>query len=319
MAQANAATTQQRTPPRPRQETAESTEKAEADTCPDCEGELVQVGGERLCEECGLIVEEDRFDRGPEWRMSKYADEENRHNMVRANGSPMDPSLHDGGLWTNIGTASEALRNRRKYSRMRKLNTQARYETKQDRSRAYAFGEIRRLTSALDLGRDVRDRACALFADAQERDLLQGRSLEAFASGAVYAACRERGLARVPEEIADVARCSQSDLKLGYGVINQRLGLEASPITPVEYVPRFASALDVDEAVRSTAHEYARQARDQNVVNGQQPSAFAGACLYYAAREHGDKLTQGDVASVAGCSTHTLRTHRDELKTAFDE
>ena len=37
-----------------------------AETCPDCRGPLRTRGDETVCTECGLVVAEDRIDRGPE-------------------------------------------------------------------------------------------------------------------------------------------------------------------------------------------------------------------------------------------------------------
>ncbi|WP_324603263.1 TFIIB-type zinc ribbon-containing protein, partial [Halarchaeum acidiphilum] len=38
--------------------------------CPECGGNLVvdEARGETVCEDCGLVVDEDEIDRGPEWR-----------------------------------------------------------------------------------------------------------------------------------------------------------------------------------------------------------------------------------------------------------
>jgi len=50
-------------------EEAESTEERTT-TCPECEGNLITdtEHGETVCSECGLVVEQDSVDRGPEWR-----------------------------------------------------------------------------------------------------------------------------------------------------------------------------------------------------------------------------------------------------------
>ncbi|EMA50061.1 TFIIB-type zinc ribbon-containing protein, partial [Halococcus salifodinae] len=38
--------------------------------CPECSGRLVSdtEHGETVCTDCGLVVEADEIDRGPEWR-----------------------------------------------------------------------------------------------------------------------------------------------------------------------------------------------------------------------------------------------------------
>ncbi|MUV89565.1 transcription initiation factor IIB 3, partial [Halapricum sp. CBA1109] len=48
----------------------ENEEETEGETCPECDASLVASadGGELVCEDCGLVVEEGTIDRGPEWR-----------------------------------------------------------------------------------------------------------------------------------------------------------------------------------------------------------------------------------------------------------
>jgi transcription initiation factor TFIIB len=69
--------------------------------CPECDGDLVEdeEHGETVCAECGLVVEEDGIDRGPEWRAfdSKEKDQKSRV------GAPTTNMMHDKGLSTNIG------------------------------------------------------------------------------------------------------------------------------------------------------------------------------------------------------------------------
>ena len=54
-----------------RERERESTERAdETEGCPECGGHLAAdtEHGEVVCADCGLVVEEDEIDRGPEWR-----------------------------------------------------------------------------------------------------------------------------------------------------------------------------------------------------------------------------------------------------------
>lgn len=59
----------------------------EEGTCPECGGNVVtdEGHGETVCAECGLVVEEDSVDRGPEWRAfdSKEKDQKSRVGAPR--------------------------------------------------------------------------------------------------------------------------------------------------------------------------------------------------------------------------------------------
>jgi transcription initiation factor TFIIB len=289
---------------RARRETGEP-----VDGCPECDGRLDESGGETVCLECGLVVGEHRIDHGPEWR--SFADDETNPERT---GAPLVRSRHDRGLSTEIGHTRATGRKRRMWARLRRQHNRARISTKRERNQVYAFTEVRRLVGALSLPTSAREQACALVRSAQEEDLLRGRSLEGFAAAAVYAACRVAGVARTREEVADAARASLSEQQAAYDALNRELGLPVGPIDPAEYVPRFASRLDVDRRVERRAREYAEAAVEESIASGRDPSGVAAACLYTASRDHGAGVTQSESASVADVTPVTLRNTYTDLR-----
>ncbi|WP_135829838.1 transcription initiation factor IIB [Halorussus halobius] len=284
---------------------------ATARTCPECGGRLTPDCDETVCEDCGLVVAEDRMDRGPEWR--SFDDEE---TSERRTGAPLTRSRHDRGLTTEIGHDGDLRltgRKRRRVARMRKHHERARIGSKTERNQVYAFTEIRRLVGALDLPDSVRDRACVLFESAQSEDLLRGRSLEGFAAGTVYATARTAAVSRTLDEVLDVARATRRELKTAYDVMNRELGLPTGPIDPREYLPRFASKLDLPTEIETEAADLVERAREQNLLSGRNPGGFAAACLYLAARDTSHQLTQTEAAAVADVTSVTLRSAYQDL------
>ena len=277
-------------------------------TCPECSGGLYANDDETVCADCGLVIEEDRIDRGPEWR--SFSED---GTDPRRTGAPLTRSRHDRGLSTEIGYGRETGRNRRLWARLRRHHTRARISSKRDRNQVYALTEIRRITSVESLGESVRDRACALFQQAQEADLCQGRSLEGFAAAAVYAACRLAGVPRTREELVATAKADRDELRAAFDAMNRELGLPVGPIDPAEYVPRFASELDVGADVRRRAREYVERAHDRGLVAGRNPSGVAAACLYAAAEECGAGVTQREAADTADVTPVTLRNTYNDL------
>ncbi|WP_232833762.1 transcription initiation factor IIB family protein [Saliphagus sp. LR7] len=279
--------------------------------CPECEGRLRPVGTELVCEECSLVTEGDVIDHGPEWRSFDRAER-------KRTGAPLTRSRHDRGLSTRIGSGSSIRvtgRKRRQLARMRREQARARFETKADYNRMTGFTEIRRIVSQLSLPGAVREQACTLFESAQTEDLLIGRSLEGFAAAVVYATCRTRDIARTREEILEISRADGDELAAAYAALNRELGLPTGPIDPVEYLPRYASRLDLDNGVERRAERYARDLAEAGVLGGRNPSGVAAACLYAAARR-GDceSITQATAADVAGVSPVTVRSTVEEIR-----
>ncbi|WP_332897382.1 transcription initiation factor IIB [Haladaptatus sp. CMSO5] len=275
-----------------------------AQDCPECSEHLRTESDETFCPGCGLVVAEDRIDRGPEWRA--FTDSEETRKRT---GAPLTRSRHDRGLSTEIGYSTRLKgRKRRRVARMRRQHNRAKISSKRERNRVYAFTEIRRLVSQLGLPESLRDQSCVLFKSAQSADLLQGRSLEGFAAATVYATCRTATVSRTLAEVVSHARASEAELKAAYDALNRELGLPTGPIDPAEYLPRFASELDLSAAVERSGRELVANAHEQGLVCGKNPSGIAAACLYTASKEHGCPLTQADAAAVAGVTPVTLRT-----------
>ena len=280
--------------------------------CPECDGRVTTKAVETVCEDCGLVIDEQRIDHGPEWR---GFDEDERERT----GAPLTAARHDRGLSTEIGRGTDANGNelsgqkRRRLARMRREQTRGRFQSKAERNLAHGLSEVRRISSALELSETIRDQACQLFRSAQNENLLQGRSIEAMAAASVYGACRCNGRPRTLNDVTESARVEQSRVTNAYTTLNTELGLPAQPVTPSAFVPRLASELNVSDQIRQRARQLAEASESAGATTGVRPSGFAAACLYKAGREDGRWLTQSDVADVANVSVVTVRTHRDAL------
>ena len=287
--------------------------ESSANQCPECDGRVTTNAVETVCEDCGLVIDEQRIDHGPEWRA--YDDQERERT-----GAPLTAARHDRGLSTEIGRGTDANGNklsgkkRQRLARMRREQTRGRWRSKAERNLAHGLCEVRRLASALELSDLVRDQACQLFRSAQNEDLLRGRSIEAIAAASVYGACRCNGLSRLVDDISEMARVAESRVTNAYKTLNEELGLPAEPVSPSMFVPRLASDLECPDEIRQRARTLAEQAEDRGVTTGVHPAGFAAACLYKAGREEGRWLTQSEAADVANASKATVRAHRDTLE-----
>ena len=274
-----------------------------AQVCPECEGRLQADSCETICTQCGLVVDEHAIDPGPEWR--SFSDDETNPERT---GAPLTRSRHDRGLSTEIGHSTRLTgRKRRQMARLRRQHKRTQIRSKAERNRVYAFTEIRRLISTLDLPEHIRERSCVLFESAQNEGLLQGRSIEGFAAASVYATCRTSSVSRTVSEIAEKAKATRAELDVAYDAMNRELGLPTGPIDPREYLARFASKLDVPKRVERRARELASAARERGHDTGRNPGGVAAGCLYTAAQRETEPLTQQEAADVANVSPVTVR------------
>ena len=304
-------------------ETQTETERAEQ-ACPECDGQLIEDAehGETICADCGLIVDEDAIDHGPDWRAF---DSEEREQKKRT-GAPTTKMMHDEGLSTNIGWQNKdahgntlSSRKRQQMQRLRTWDERFRTRDSKERNLKQALGEIERMGSALGVPEDVRETASVIYRRALSEDLLPGRSIEGVSTAALYAAARQTSTPRSIDEVAAVSRIDEMEFKRTYRYIVRELSLEIEPADPVSYVGRFASDLDISDEAEHLARELLESAKQENVTSGKSPVGLAAAAVYAASRLTNEKITQGEVSEVADISEVTIRNRYKELLEAEEQ
>ncbi|NLV06403.1 transcription initiation factor IIB [Haloarcula rubripromontorii] len=302
---------------------SEPTEKEAVETCPECSGNVVTDAehGETVCEDCGLVIEEDEIDRGPEWRAFNSAEKDRKSRV----GAPTTNMMHDKGLSTNIGWQNKdaygrslSSEQRQKMQRLRTWNERFRTRDSKERNLKQALGEIDRMASALGLPQNVRETASVIYRRALGDDLLPGRSIEGVATSALYAAARMAGNPRSLDEMARVSRVEKMELTRTYRYIVRELSLEVQPADPEHYLPRFISDLDLSEETQRQARDLVEGARQSGMLSGKSPVGIAAAAVYAAALLTNEKVTQSQVSDVADISEVTIRNRYKELLEAED-
>ncbi|WP_226006446.1 transcription initiation factor IIB [Natrinema salinisoli] len=299
----------------------ESTQQREE--CPECSGRLVadDEHAETVCTDCGLVVDEDEIDRGPEWRAFDAAEKDEKSRV----GAPTTNMMHDQGLSTNIGWQDKdaygkslSSRQREKMQRLRTWNERFRTRNSKERNLKQALGEIDRMASALGLPDTVRETASVVYRRALEDDLLPGRSIEGVATAALYAAARQAGTPRSLDEISAVSRVGKDEVARTYRYVVRELGLEIQPADPESYVPRFASELELSDETELRARGLLSTAKEKGIHSGKSPVGLAAAAVYAAALLTNEQVTQNAVGEVANISEVTIRNRYHELLEAED-
>jgi transcription initiation factor TFIIB len=299
-------------------EAERATDATEREVCPECDGRLEtdHEHGETVCTTCGLVVEEDEIDRGPEWRAFDPGEKDQKSRV----GAPTTNMMHDKGLSTTIGWQNKdaygrslSNRQRQKMQRLRTWDERFRTRDHKERNLKQALGEIDRMASALGLPEDVRETASVIYRRALEEDLLPGRSIEGVATSALYAAARQTGYPRSIDEVAHVSRVDDMEFKRTYRYVVRELNLEVRPADPEDYVARFAGELDLSEDAKRRARELLRTAKSRGLHSGKSPVGLAAGAIYAGALLSNEKVTQSAVSEAANVSEVTIRNRYQEL------
>jgi transcription initiation factor TFIIB len=310
-----------------RERTREQTDELAAQTreqCPECGGSVAvdTEHGETVCEDCGLVIEQDSIDHGPEWRSFDSADREQKSRV----GAPTTTMMHDKGLSTNIGWQDKdaygktlSTEQRRKMKRLRTWNERFRTRDSKERNLKQALGEIDRMASALGLPQSIRETASMIYRRALGDNLLPGRSIEGVATAGLYAAARMANNPRSLDEMAVVSRVDKMELTRTYRYLIRELNLEIEPADPEQYLPRFVSELELTDETERQARSLIEQGRKSGLLSGKSPVGLAAAAVYAAALLTNEKVTQSAVGTVANISEVTIRNRYKELLEAEEQ
>lgn len=294
------------------------------ESCPECKSKSLTRDYERaeiVCNDCGFVIDEKIMDMGPEWRAFDY---EQRIKRSRV-GAPMTYTIHDKGLstvidWRNKDSYGKdiAPRKRAQIYRLRKWQQRIRVSNATERNLAFALTELDRVASRLALPRNVRETAAMVYRRAVEKGLIRGRSIEGVAAASLYAACRSCKVPRTLDEIADSAKLNRKEIGRTYRFVSRELSINLKPTTPIEYVPRFGSELNLSGEVQSKAIEILKKAMSQELTSGRGPTGVSAAAIYIASVLLGERRTQREVADVAGVTEVTIRNRYKELAERLD-
>jgi transcription initiation factor TFIIB len=287
--------------------------------CPECGSARLTRDYDRaelICDNCGLVIDESFIDQGPEWRAF---DSEQREKRVRT-GAPTTPTIHDKGLSTMIGWKNKdsygkpiPTRSRAQLYRLRKWQRRIRISDATERNLAFALSELDRLASGMSLPRNIRENAAMIYRKGVEKNLIRGRSIESVSAAALYAACRQCGVPRTLDEIAEASKVNRKEVGRTYRFLARELKLQLMPASPSDYIPKFASDLKLSGRVEARSQEILKQAVDNELTSGRGPTGVAAAALYIASIQCGERRTQREASEVAGITEVTIRNRYKEL------
>jgi transcription initiation factor TFIIB len=287
-------------------------QKENKDRCPRCGGaDFVSdyQNGEVVCSNCGLVIEEDQINMGPEWR----AFTPHERNSRQRTGLGMSYTLYDKGLSTVFKGDRDANGNRLKdetrikMDRLRRYDNRSKFDETWRRNLSIAMAELDRMNAALHLPQSIKEQAAILYRKSLKMDLIRGRSIDAFVAATIYAACRRNAVPRPLKEISKLSPREHGEIARTYRLLLKEMNLKMPIDGPMKFIPSIAAKLSLRRDTEQLAVEILRQARNRNGLSGKDPRGLAAAALYMACIRNDDKRIQKDVAAAAGTTEVTLR------------
>jgi transcription initiation factor TFIIB len=287
--------------------------------CPECGNTNLisdEARGEIVCTVCGLVLGQRIIDSGPEWRA--FSSEE-ANKKVRV-GAPTTLTLHDKGLSTMIGWKNKdafgksiSPKMKAEVYRLRKWHVRTRTNKSIDRNLAYAMNELDRFSSQLNLSKDLKESAAHIYRKMAIKNLIRGRSIEAMLIASIYLSCRLNRIPKTLDDFLEFAMVDKKKIARCYRLIINELKINIGVSSPINFIPRFCASLNLSGRTQNRAAELLKLAKKYHITAGKAPTGLAGAALYVAAIQEGERRTQKEISLAAGVTEATIRNRYKEL------
>jgi transcription initiation factor TFIIB len=217
--------------------------------------------------------------------------------------------------WKNKDAFGKAISPKMKAEvyRLRKWHVRTRTNKSIDRNLAYAMNELDRFASQLNLSKDIKESAAHIYRKMAHKNLIRGRSIEAMLIASIYLSCRINTIPKTLDDFIEFASVDKKKIARCYRLILNELKLNIRVSSPINFIPRFCAELKLSGRTQNRAASILELAKRFRITAGKAPTGLAGAALYVAAMQEGERRTQKEISIAAGVTEATIRNRYKEL------
>ena len=294
--------------------------------CPECKSTIVDDihNGERICSSCGVVVDEQMADYGPETKGANLVD---KMRLARATGQTTF-AQHDMGIATDISIGSTDFSGKKinssvsnQMQNLRKWQKRVRVTSPRERRLTNVLGKITETCESCSLSKNVIETASKIYRSLDGKNIeVKGKSVISITVAVVYLACKQCDVVRSLEEICKQV-CPEKDVKAKsklaakyYRNIVLEMGQAITPtVTMDKYISKIANLTKAEPRVERLALEIAEKTNVQGITDGKTPNGIASAYLYIGSILLGQTVLQRDMSSVSGVTEVTIRNRVKEI------
>jgi len=197
--------------------------------------------------------------------------------------------------------------------RLRKWQRRVRVSDATERNLAVALSELSKISSSLNLPKNIIETASVIYRKAIKKRLIRGRSIHNVTAAAVYMSCRQCGVPRTLDEIAGASTLNKKDIGRSYRFMVRELDAFVPPSTSRNYAARFSNKLIVSGKAEAIAIKILEIAKQMKLTSGRGPTGIAAAATYIATVLMNERKTQREIAEIANVTEVTIRNRYKEL------
>jgi len=174
---------------------------------------------------------------------------------------------------------------------------------------------IKELVAAIEdmnLPLEMMDKALQLIEQLLNARVLKRCAPKVVAAATLYVACKTSGIPLTVREIVKEFKLSRSE-RLRFTKVYRYLLKETGRLPLQVYIKNIVGELGLPASVERDAIKMYNEVEKSANLGGKNPLGYVAAAIYVAARKHGFKVTQSQVAKVAHVTEVTLRARYKEL------
>jgi transcription initiation factor TFIIB len=277
--------------------------------------------GELICHNCGFVISSNQINRGPEWRAFDLAE---REKLPRT-GAPVTWTMHDKGLSTTISWENKDYLGRKfgpeersRLYRLRKWHRKSKLSGSNQRNLAHALSEMSKISYKLNLPRNIIETSSMIYRHALQKKLIRGRTIQSIVVASIYMACRQCGVIRTLEDVANAANITRKDAARNYRFLFRELKSTVPQTNPSSYISKLVNNLELRGETEQLALKILKKVSELRLTGGRGPGGTAAACVYISCFLTGDRRTQSEIAGEAQVTEVTIRNRYQELAKHLD-
>jgi Transcription initiation factor TFIIIB, Brf1 subunit/Transcription initiation factor TFIIB len=165
-------------------------------SCPECRSSLVDdmQNGEIICSGCGVVVDDQIADCGPETISSNLED---KMKLARATGQTTY-SQHDLGITTEISISAKDFSGKtinhevaNQMNHLRKWQQRVRVSTPKERRLANVLAKMGETCESLNLSKNVLETTSMIYRNLDGHIDVKGKSVVCITAATIYMACKQ--------------------------------------------------------------------------------------------------------------------------------
>ncbi len=287
----------------------------EQESCPECKGRVVQdrTNGDLVCQNCGLVKEEVLFGdtmefsaNSPECREQGQVLKYDHFSAGGRRGSSIHHSSRDGQ--GNLLSQGQ----KRQLNRLRRLDRRCSTKNSSERNLNSSLSELKKMAKLLSLPENVGATAAVFYKFSVTNRLTVGRNAEDFLVASLYcAALKSHYPLTLCGLVGNLERQGWDGSSLrrhgkAVKLLKRKLQLKVAPPSPRMLISRYCAMLDLGSEVERETGELLTRIQEKGLLDGR-PGGIAAAAIYIATHLCGGRISQKNLAQVAGVTDMTVR------------